>query len=209
MSAPSDPTDGTSSTRETWALAINYITGRKRAERALGFLAETSNLLAASLDYRAALGRVAGLTLGYLADFCSIDLLDEGGALAQVGLAQSEHVDPSLLGPLRLYLYPQRTPLTGGVLHALETGKPERMSSEPEGAAGPRAERLAELGGAASLIMPILARGQRLGAISIVSLRLGVAKAYGPEEEALLQQLALRAASAVELARLHEKLRGP
>jgi len=82
----SDPTDGTSSTRETWALAINYITGRKRAERALGFLAETSHLLAASLDYRGALGRVAGLTLGYLADFCSIDLLDEGGALAQVGL---------------------------------------------------------------------------------------------------------------------------
>src|SRR5215475_6017842 len=46
--------------------------------RALAFLAEASAVLASSLDYEATLARVAQLAVPELADWCVVDLVDQG-----------------------------------------------------------------------------------------------------------------------------------
>jgi response regulator RpfG family c-di-GMP phosphodiesterase len=61
-----------------------------RQER-LGFLAEASNVLAASLDFEETFKSLAHLIVPRLADFCIIDIAEEDGALKRVAVA---HYDP-------------------------------------------------------------------------------------------------------------------
>ncbi len=60
-----------------------------RQER-LGFLAEASNVLAASLDFEKTFENLAFLIVPRLADFCVIEIADEDGALQQVAVAQRD-----------------------------------------------------------------------------------------------------------------------
>lgn len=71
----------------------------RRAESALRerqqrdqLLGEAGRVLAGTLDSRAALDEVAALSLPLLGDFCSIDLVDAGGSIEQVGW---HHVSPT------------------------------------------------------------------------------------------------------------------
>src|SRR5258706_13664999 len=97
---PESPPEGTKSTKETWALAIDYIVQRKRFEQALGFLSQASAILAGSVDYHGTLASVARLSVPFLADWCSIDLLDAGGVLRQIAVERSDATD-AIEGPLR------------------------------------------------------------------------------------------------------------
>ncbi|HVR70378.1 MAG TPA: PAS domain S-box protein, partial [Vicinamibacteria bacterium] len=54
------------------------ITERKRAEAAVRFLAEASGRLDASLDYDATLATVARLAVEHLADWCVVEVAEEG-----------------------------------------------------------------------------------------------------------------------------------
>jgi len=212
MSASAEQTpDGLKSTKETWAIAINYIVGRKRAEQALGYLAAVSDAMAASLEYQENAARVASLTVPYLGDVCAIDLLDDGQVLRQVAFQCSEYAE-GMEGPLRGLLYTQRRPLRGGVLKVIETGQPEQVQVDAGAAAGnaggdERIAEIAEAQGAAVLIVPIHIRGAIQGAISLLSLRTGYGKAYGAPEAAILAQVALRVAAGVEIGRLHARLK--
>ncbi|HYI02708.1 hypothetical protein [Hyalangium sp.] len=49
---------------------------RRRAERAVRFLAESSMAVAESLDYETTLSRVARLAVPFLADCCMVLVLD-------------------------------------------------------------------------------------------------------------------------------------
>ncbi len=55
------------------------VTERRRAEEAQRFLAEASDMLSSSLDYRETLASVARLVVPTLADWCAVDVLDEDG----------------------------------------------------------------------------------------------------------------------------------
>src|SRR3990172_928 len=50
----------------------------------LALLAEAATLLAARLDYDSTLHRVATLAVPSLADYCTVDVVDEDGALRRV-----------------------------------------------------------------------------------------------------------------------------
>ena len=67
------------------------VTERRRAEEAQRFLAEASDMLASSLDYRETLSSVARLAVPTLADWCVVDVLDEDGSLERLAV---EHPDP-------------------------------------------------------------------------------------------------------------------
>jgi PAS domain S-box-containing protein len=67
------------------------VTERRRAEEAQRFLAEASDMLASSLDYRETLSSVARLVVPTLADWCVVDVLDENGSLERLAV---EHPDP-------------------------------------------------------------------------------------------------------------------
>ena len=62
-------------------------------QSALGFLAQASGLLAASLDYERTLGEVARLAVPDVADWCAIDIVQPDGSTRQV---TSVHPDPEL-----------------------------------------------------------------------------------------------------------------
>src|ERR1051326_2510094 len=54
------------------------ITARKEAEQRAAFLAEAGGMLSASMDYEKSLTRVADLIVSALADWCVIDLIEDG-----------------------------------------------------------------------------------------------------------------------------------
>src|SRR4051794_41422564 len=60
-------------------------------QSALGFLAQASGLLAASLDYERTLSQVARLAVPDVADWCAIDIVQTDGTTRQV---TSVHPDP-------------------------------------------------------------------------------------------------------------------
>jgi PAS domain S-box-containing protein len=184
------------------------VTGQKRAEEAQRFLAEASDVLSSSLDYRETLSNVARLAVPTLADWCGVDVLEENGSVERLAV---EHPDPRKVD-LAYKLqerYPPDPDAPRGLHQVLRTGEPDMMSEIPEGfleAAAVDAEHremLRELGLRSYLVVPLVARGRTLGAISLVAAESG--RRYGETDLALAQELARRAALAVDNARLYEE----
>jgi two-component system, chemotaxis family, sensor kinase Cph1 len=97
------------------------------------------------------------------------------------------------------------------VHHVLRTGKPEMMAEIPpellEEAARDEEhlELLTELGLRSYVAVPMIARGRTLGTISLVTAESG--RRYGEPDLRLAEDLARRAALAVDNARLYEEAR--
>jgi len=171
------------------------------------FLAEASEILAASLDYETELERVARLTVPALADWCVVDLLAEGGRLHRLAVV---HRDPAkaeaALQLQRRYaiLSPNRSHRAWDVLL---DGKPwfDPAVTETRFVAEARdAEHralLRRLGFAAEMILPLVARGRTLGVITLVLA--DTSRHYGPGDLALADELARRAALAIDNAWLY------
>jgi PAS domain S-box-containing protein len=184
------------------------VTERRRAEEAQRFLAEASDMLSSSLDYRETLSSVARLVVPTLADWCVVDVLDENGSLERLAV---EHPDPGKVALVRKLQerYPPDPDEPSGVYQVLRSGEPEMMAEIPEefleAAAVDAAHReiLRELGLRSYMVVPLVARARTLGAISMIAAESG--RRYGQADLALAQELARRAALAVDNARLYEE----
>jgi PAS domain S-box-containing protein len=182
------------------------ISERKRTEEAQRFLAEAGAALSSSLNYRATLASVARLVVPYLADWCVIDVLEEDGSLDRLAMTHQDPQKITLAHELEVR-YPPDMDAPHGVAQALRTGRSELVSeiSEPlidEAARDTEHhEILRKLGLKSYMIVPLVARGRTLGAISLVSAESG--RRYGPSELELAEELARRAALAVDNARLY------
>src|SRR5918992_2508518 len=184
------------------------ITERKRIEEAQRFLAEVSASLSSSLDYRTTLARVARLAVPYLADWCVVDVLEKDGSLDRLAVAHQDPEKVTLVQELQKR-YPPDLNAPRGVGQVLRTGKPELgpeiSESLLEEAARDAEHReiLGELGLKSYMVVPLVARGRTLGAISLISAESG--RRYRDTDLALAQELARRAALAVDNARLYEE----
>jgi PAS domain S-box-containing protein len=184
------------------------VTERRRAEEAQRFLAEASDMLASSLDYRETLSSVARFAVPTLADWCVVDVLDENGSLERLAV---EHPDPGKVALVHKLQerYPPDPDEPSGVYQVLRSGEPEMMAQIPEElleAAAVDAEHLEilrELGLRSYMVVPLVARARTLGAISLVAAESG--RRYGQADLALAQDLARRAALAVDNARLYKE----
>jgi signal transduction histidine kinase len=173
------------------------------------FLAQVSDLLNSSLDYRATIQSVARLATGILAEYCIVHV-DDAGEIRALGIA---HADISREAGLRetLRLLPIGRTSRNPVVEVLRTGRPCLMArvgdAELDSLTGssPHGERLRELGLSSVLIVPLTARGNTLGAISLA--RSGGATPYAETDLALVEELARRAALAVDNARLYREAR--
>jgi signal transduction histidine kinase/DNA-binding NarL/FixJ family response regulator len=78
--------------RQTRALlrANEWRQKAEEAERRASFLAQVSQALGASLDYRATLETVAGLVVAQLGELCWIDVLDRDGAIERAAVAHAD-----------------------------------------------------------------------------------------------------------------------
>jgi len=154
--------------------------------------------LAAAPDPTAGFTEVARLAVPLLADWCAVDLCDPDGTFHRVAVV---HRDPEAEAQAALLLGPVATPGAGGVTRALETGASEWVASGADAAdlavRGEPDERLAVagLGVQGYVVAPLAVGGRVLGAITLV---VAPGRSFGESEARLAQDLARRAALALD-----------
>ena len=177
------------------------------ALRRYAFLAEAGEVLSSSLDYEQTLQHVARLAVPTLADLCIVDVVEDGG-LRRVAAAHADPQKSALLDELRRR-YPAADGSPQPAARVMRSGKPELLpeitpdvvaahTRDPEHAALIRA-----IGLRSHLAVPLVARGAIVGVIS-----LGVTESdwrYGPGDVTFAEDLARRAALAVDNARLYRE----
>ncbi|WP_437499708.1 AAA family ATPase [Sorangium sp. So ce1099] len=179
------------------------ITERKRAAMAERLLAKASRRLVADPGYEATLEAIAEVAVPELAEGATLYVLDESGALAVAAVAADS---PEKAGRLRALASSEGAP--GEPRRVLGAERAElcrvddvRMKRWAAGAARP--EALLDLAPAAYLNAPLVTRGRCLGVLSLV--RTAATPPYLLADAALVEELARRAAMALDNARLYRE----
>jgi PAS domain S-box-containing protein len=187
------------------ASVIEDVTDAKEADLRRRFLDEAGQVLASSLDYEQALQRVCDLAVPWLADWAAVDLAGEE-RIERVAIA---HSDPSKL-PLAAELerrYPPDPDAATGVPAVIRTGRVERYDDIPDELIEQSArdaehlELIRDIGIRSALVVPMTAGDETLGAMTFVSAE--SARTFGDDDFAFAQDLARRAATAVQNGRLY------
>ncbi|MDF2692461.1 MAG: diguanylate cyclase/phosphodiesterase, partial [Labilithrix sp.] len=186
-------------------LAFQDLMEIRRAEKEQRLLADVSTRLAASLDYRETLEAVAHFAVPLIADYCAIDEVDPGGVLRRV---QAMFADPrkqlTLVGEASAFMPRPATPEA----RALACG-PLLLADVTEGAIEEMAHgddhaRFIRAAGFKSMMVVPLSAGSRL----LGALTLGLAESgrrYSSSDLTFAQEVAYRAALALDNARLYEQ----
>jgi PAS domain S-box-containing protein len=180
----------------------------EKARERLAFLADASVTLASSLDVRKTLAKVTRLSVPRIADWCRIDLVERDGSIQPVDV---HHVDPEKVALARRYQerYPPQFADPAGASVSIESGQaqlypeytPEMLEArfpDPEQRAS-----LLELGLRSEMIVPLVARGRTLGAITFASA--GSGRTFARDDLELAEAVARRAAPAIDNARMYEE----
>jgi PAS domain S-box-containing protein len=168
------------------------------------FVAEASLVLASSLDYEETLRNVARLAVPAVADWCAVDVIDDG-VIRSVAIQHSDPRRIDLVRELRTR-YPPDPHAEFGAPHVIRTGRSELVVEVPDEqlqAAAVDDEHLRilrELQLRSYVVAPLASRGQIFGAITFVHAESG--RSYGPEDLPLVEDLARRAAISIENALL-------
>ena len=182
---------------------------RRRAEAAgeqVSFLSEVSEVLASSLDFRGTLSAAARLAVPRLADWCAVDILDADGRLRRLAIA---HTDPAKVDAVWAMSHRYREQDEDPVPQVIRTARTQLIPEIPDELLRRFARDAAHLEGLRAfglrslLIVPLVARGRTLGAITFVMAESG--RQYGRADQLLGEDLARRAAIAVDNARLYRE----
>jgi PAS domain S-box-containing protein len=182
------------------------VTDRIRAERTERFLSQASKLLAASLDYPTTLRRVAELAVPEIADWCSVDVIEEPGSLRHVALAAANPEDLPIAQQLRSR-YPLDPNSSTGVAAVIRSGASELYEELTDEALRAGAhdethfELLRSLNIRSAMVVPMTARGRVLGTMSFVATERS-SRRFGADSLEVAEELGRRAATAVDNARL-------
>ncbi|MBI2876557.1 MAG: MEDS domain-containing protein [Candidatus Tectomicrobia bacterium] len=195
---------------EAVLILAHEVTEEVRASRRLGFLAITGAALASSLDYETTLQSVARLVVPTLADWCSVDLVDrKDGTLQQVAVAHTDPTKESLIRELRR-VYPFDPDRPYGVSHVIRTGESELVPEvtdtwrETHAQSAEMLRLFRALDFKSYMIVPLQARDSTLGTITLM---FSVSeRRYGPPDLALAEELARRAALAIDNAWLYREI---
>jgi serine phosphatase RsbU (regulator of sigma subunit) len=181
---------------------IEDLTALKSAEVRTQLLAESGRMLVSSLDYEETLRNAAQVAVPELADWCSVDLLDEDGHPHRVATAPAN-------SDLAEFRTPEVDP-DHGLRHVIRTGTSilyRRVTRDQLARWASSAAQLRTLQSLAVhsiLIVPMRVPERTIGAITFVTASSG--RYLGPDDQALAEQLGRRTAVAVENARLHSRL---
>lgn len=167
--------------------------------------AEASRRLFSSLDMAETLDTLAQIATARLADFCEIALVEAGGAArARTTL----HVDPATTRRLRELCEPHAAAGTPRFIRdVLETRSSELVSELTPGIIAasdePRASILEAIGARSRIVVPLLGRQGVLGTMMLCTSR---RRRYEANDLVLAEDLARRAALALENAQLYEEM---
>lgn len=193
-----------------WVGTCTDIDEQKRAAEALTFLAESSELLGSSLDYEATLARLARLAVPRVADWCAIDIREPDGELRRLAVAHVDSAKVELAHELHRRL-PYDPDAPGGLASVLRSGNPELIETIDEAAIRATVSDPAllqiflDLGLRSSMVVPLVAHGRTLGALSLISAESG--RRFSVADLRLAEDLARRAAVAIDNARVYRELR--
>ena len=170
----------------------------------LAFLAKAGEILAAPLDVGDTMLGLARLALPVLGDLCIVDVVEDG-VLRGVATAHADPAKTLLLQQLRRdYPLTPESPqpaaraLRTGQIELLEHVTPAEVDAHVVNQA--HAQLVRDIGIRSHLAVPLVARGVTVGVIT-----LGVTESdrtYGEQDVALANDLARRAALAIDNARL-------
>jgi signal transduction histidine kinase len=178
---------------------------RRRHEEAQALLAEAAVSLAASLDYRQTLDTLTHLLVPTLADWCVVHVVGPSGEILPGELA---HADPTREAAVRAmqHRWHFSKDATVGIPQVIRSREPllvprVALDSLRLVAQDPEHQRAMEaLGPRSCMLVPLIARKRTLGTITLVAAESG--RVFGPDDLALAQELASRAALAIDNARL-------
>jgi PAS domain S-box-containing protein len=199
---------------EPWAVAgvCLDITRRKRVESDLRFVAQASAELAMLTDYQTTLEKIARLAVPEFADWCTVDVLGEDGTLERVAVAHADPRREHLAREMHRRFPPDPARIAGGgPLNILRTGEPERVAEITDELLAQAVSQsdylsaLRALGVHSYIGVPLPVRGKTLGVITFVTGQSH--RRYSRRDLALAEDLARRAAVAVENAMLLRALR--
>ncbi|AKJ01395.1 PAS domain S-box-containing protein [Archangium gephyra] len=198
---------------QTVVASFMDITALKRAETHHTFLASVSETLASSLDYEATLAHVVQRAVPDLGDGCALDMVEPDGSLRRLAVAHVDPVRREISQELARHC-PPRLEDTTGPGAVIRTGRTELVAEVTEellvryASDARHLELLRGTGVTSSLIVPLHARDRTFGALAFFYCRGGQPRAsrhYGREEQRLAEDLARRAALAVDNARLYRE----
>jgi PAS domain S-box-containing protein len=175
------------------------------ARQRLELLASAGSVFSQSLEPDDTLEAIASLLTPRIADWCRVDLIDAEGTPQHM---LTYHADPQLAqrGVELARLWRTSASVTGSIAWVIANTRPalnaritdadlERLGN-PEIAAAIRELKLS-----ASLCVPLVAHGRTLGALSVAQAESG--RSFNNEDLALLNELAQRAALALDNAHLY------
>jgi len=196
--------------RRLFAGFIRDVSDRLRAEARLAFLGEASRVLSASLEVATTLQTLAQVVVPGLADYCHVDLVEpETGAIRRVATAHTNPTKQAALEEMSRRYPPHETPGYATV-RAIRTGESRLLAEVPptyldEVARDEGHRRLAQaLAPRSFVVAPLVVRGRVIGAM-LLAATADSRRRYGPEDLAMVEELARRAAVAVDNARLYQE----
>ena len=177
----------------------------RRTAVKLSFLATASSELASSLDYEATLANVARLAVPALADWCAVQVLQDG-QLRSLAVAHVDQAKVALARELQ-ERYPVDMDAANGAPNVVRTGVSELIAeitdemleagtSDPE-----QLRRARELGLRSALVVPLKASQRIIGAITLVYAESD--RRYDESDVEFAEDLAHRAAMAIDNSELH------
>ena len=183
-------------------------TAAEAAERRMAFLADVGEILHSSLAIEETFDALLHLIIPELASCCVVDVLDATGQVRRAHVVHGDPAKQELAERLGAHPRQQSRYITR---RAIERGEPELVATVSDDFLRSMAEdddHLAILRGlelTSLVIMPLRAHGRVLGALVLA--RGPGATPYTQGDLLLAQALALRAASALDNARLYDEAR--
>lgn len=170
------------------------------------FLSEATDELYASLDYESRLAELAKLLVPTIGDWCAVDILQADDSFKRLAVV---HLDPEKikLAEQLTEEYPEDPGSPTSRVQVLRSGTPAFVAEITREMidAGARDERHAwlihSLGLRSFITVPLIARDQRLGTITVVMAESG--RVYNEQDVAFVKEIGRRAAVAIDNARLH------
>jgi PAS domain S-box-containing protein len=188
-------------------VALRDITARKRIEKEQQFLSEAGAVLASSLDYEQTLANVGQLVVRDLADWCIVEIVEEGEKrIRRLKVVSADPNKASLAAQLEQLPIDRSRPYFTRV--ALESRRPfvlERITASDLEAFAQNAEHLRLLQAIdpkSAMGLPLLIRGRLLGALYFISST--SSRLYGQSDLQFAQALAEGAALAIENGHLYQ-----
>jgi PAS domain S-box-containing protein len=209
--------DGSIAYLETVGIGVQYesvpaiivvardVAARMRSDREQRLLAEVGVTLAGTLDYEDTLTSVARLAVGDFADWCLVEVIEEGdgGRSLKVVTADATRQHHARVFE-QIPLGRQRSPLLRPVVEARRPLLIPHFGPEHLKALMPSPDQLAAIrsvGPVSAMVVPLLSRERLIGTMSFVST--SPARIYGPSDLRLARAIAERAALAIDNARLY------